>query len=166
MMEKLEILIVDSDPQLREIARDYAEILLHAQELNIETVSSAEEAFEHLQRVGGADIDVIVTGNDLPNMSATEMAAAIRDNKYLNEIPIIMCSGDSEFEKTKQDAIDSGVNLVLRQPYTKEQILEVYQEVLPPEAFTDNPQGTDSREFRRDIADDYDPDPDLAPEPL
>ena len=168
MMEKLEVLIVDQDPALRDVAKDYAQLLLHAEELNIETVSSAEEAFQKLMQSGGNDIDVIVTGGQLPGRSPAEMAEYIRGNKYLNETPIIMCTGDNDFETAKQTAMASGISMVLKQPYTKDQILEAYQEVLPPEAFTaGHPGGADSRHHRPDLVDHLDDDDmEHRPEPL
>lgn len=164
MLEKLHVLIVDDDPQVQGMTRDLSEMLLFAHELNIETANNAQEALMKLQRAGGNAIDVIVTDNSMPGMSGTEMAQQVRQNKYLNGIPIVMCTGDAEFERTKKVAIDSGVNVVLQKPYTAAQLKEAYQDVLPPEAFT-APSGTDSKSNKPNLVDTRDPDPGHHPEP-
>ena len=143
MMEKLHVLIVDDDPNNRDRIRDFSEALLFANELNIETVNNAQQALQKLQGVGGNEIDLIVTDNSLPGLSGAEMAQQIRKNKYFGGVPIVMCTGDPEFERVKKLALNSGVNMVMHVPHSAEELLETYKSVLPPEAFV-RPGGSDS----------------------
>lgn len=164
MIEKLNVLIVDDDDGQRQMVHDISELLLFANELNIETANSAQDALMKLQRAGGNDVDVIVTDNSMPGMTGTQMAQQLRQNKYLNGIPIVMCTGDAEFERTKNAALESGVRVVLQKPYTINQLREAYSEVLPPEALT-APSGADSKQNKPNIADTRDTDPGHHPEP-
>ncbi|MCB1593187.1 MAG: response regulator [Alphaproteobacteria bacterium] len=163
MMEKLHILIVDDDPAMREKIHDYSQALLFASDLNIETANNAQEALMKLQNAGGNEIDLVVTDNSMPGLSGAELAQRIRSNKYLNGIPIVMCTGDPEFERVKDIAINSGVNVVMHVPHSADDLLESYREVLPPAAFED-PMGGDSKAHKPDLVDTRDPDPGHTPE--
>lgn len=163
MMEKLHVLIVDDDPNNRERIRDFSEAMLFANELNIETVNNAEQALQKLQGVGGNEIDLVVTDNSMPGLSGAEMAQQIRKNKYFGGVPIVMCTGDPEFERVKDIALRSGVNVVMHVPHSADELLETYREVLPPEAFS-APGGADSKSHKPNIVDTRDPDPGHTPE--
>ena len=164
MMEKLHVLIVDDDPNNRDRIRDFSEALLFANELNIETVNNAQQALQKLQGFGGNNIDLIVTDNSLPGLSGAEMAQQIRKNKYFGGVPIVMCTGDPEFERVKKLALNSGVNMVMHVPHSAEELLETYKSVLPPEAFV-RPGGSDSKSHKPNIVDTRDPGPGHHPEP-
>lgn len=164
MLEKLDILIAHSDPKLRDEIVDKSQLMLYAAELNIETVNTAQEAMVRLHQVGGSDFDAIIMDGELGGMSGPQLAQALRNNKYLREIPIVMCSGDANFERAKKTALDSGVTVVLPNIHTVEQLENAYKEILPPGAF-DQPTGTDTKAFKPEL-NDHNTDHTPRPEPL
>lgn len=102
----LKVLIVDDDPDFLE----QAEIYLHREKefLDVETVTSAEEALELLEE---ENCEVIVSDYKMPQMDGIEFLKALRDRGY--DIPFIMLTGKGE-EEVASRAMNLGADRYLR----------------------------------------------------
>lgn len=90
-----------------------------AKELGMElvTVEDGKQAFETLQ--AGADVDLLITDMNMPNMDGIELTREVRKEEKWAQLPILMATTESE--QTQSDlARESGVTDFITKPFTKE----------------------------------------------
>ena len=99
------LLVDDSLPEIRLAQETLEQDHVH---LNLFAVRDGIEAIKYLhQRNGFANavhVDLILLDLNMPNMDGKEVLAAIRDDRKLNAIPIVIFSGSdasNEVEETK-----------------------------------------------------------------
>lgn len=83
------ILIVDDDPEFREVVR----LILHGLPLRVFEASDGREALDALR--SRADIELIVTDIDLPVMNGCDLYRAQRADPRLAHIPLVFLSGET-----------------------------------------------------------------------
>jgi CheY-like chemotaxis protein len=116
------VLLVDDEATLV----DLGERMLRSLGYQVTTRTSSIEALE-LFRARNADFDLVLTDMTMPNMTGAELARemlAIRP-----DIPIILCTGYSEF-MTEEKARDLGIRGYIMKPLTRKDIGKVIHEAL------------------------------------
>ncbi len=118
------VLVVDDEPQLRTIASH----MLTQLGYRVDTVSSGEEAVEHLRR---NDVDLVLLDMVMPaGMGGYETYIAVAAMKP--EQRVVICSGYSAHEDL-QKMRDAGVKRFLGKPYTLDQIGRTVRKALQKE---------------------------------
>ncbi|AGP40817.1 response regulator transcription factor [Sorangium cellulosum] len=82
------ILIVDDDPQIREMLST----MLEAVELAVVAVASAEEA---LERVRSAPFHLVVLDWNLPRMNGIELCRTLRQDPGLRDLPVLFLTANA-----------------------------------------------------------------------
>jgi len=108
---KARILIVDDDPQVRQL---HARL---AQSYGYET-ETASDGLEALAKLA-LDIDLVMLDGQMPNMDGFEVAERIRAQPGLAFLPIIMVTG-LEGEVEHRRALQSGINDFLHKPIDRD----------------------------------------------
>lgn len=102
--ESKSILIVDDSPSFR---RKIINLIRNAEW----QVSEANDGIEALAILNSVEKlpDIILTDAEMPRMDGYEFLAALRENKYLRRIPVIMTTSRTS-EILRQKAFDAGVS--------------------------------------------------------
>ncbi|WP_437936410.1 response regulator transcription factor [Sorangium sp. So ce341] len=82
------ILVVDDDPQIREMLST----MLEAVELAVVAVASAEEA---LERVRSAPFHLVVLDWNLPRMNGIELCRTLRQDPGLRDLPVLFLTANA-----------------------------------------------------------------------
>lgn len=114
------ILLVDDDPDCRQLVRDGIEQSAHGQLTNpIYEVSSGEEAMAFLQREGhhaGAPTPgLIYMDVEMPGMGGLETLRAIRADKRFADTVVVLLTGVTD-DGFKRRAMQLGVNSYTNKP--------------------------------------------------
>jgi len=110
-------LIVDDSRAMRVLL---ARILKEAGFEVLEAAHGAE-ALEQLRRGGGADLALVDC--NMPEMDGFEFARAVRSDRGLDGVRLLMVTTECEMEKVIR-ALESGVDDYIMKPFTKEVILD------------------------------------------
>lgn len=102
------VLVIDDDPIMRELAT------ARLAEAGYAAVS-AENGMDGLARLKASGADLVISDIDMPGMSGFEVVKAIRNDKALCEIPVIVITG-SEREDTIEQAFAAGATSFLAKP--------------------------------------------------
>lgn len=92
-----------------------------AAELKLELLTAVDgkEALECLR--GGADVDLLITDMNMPNMDGVELARQVRQLPQGASLPILMATTESERSQVDL-AQAAGVNDFISKPFTSEQL--------------------------------------------
>ncbi|MDA8163596.1 MAG: HEAT repeat domain-containing protein [Desulfobacteraceae bacterium] len=92
-----------------------------AAELKVELLTAADgkEALERLR--GGAQVDLLITDMNMPNMDGVELAREVRRLPHGAALPILMATTESERSQVDL-ALAAGVNDFISKPFTSEQL--------------------------------------------
>lgn len=82
------ILVVDDDPQIREMLA----VMLEAVELAVVAVASAEEA---LERVRSSPFQLVVLDWNLPRMTGIELCRTLRQEPGLRDLPVLFLTANA-----------------------------------------------------------------------
>ena len=115
-----------------EDSRDCAETLQIAFEalagVEVAICSSARNLWPILER-DGARIGAIVTDLHLSETNGLEIIRAIRADRRVSRIPIVMISGDSD-PRISQVALSSGASAYFAKPYSPSAVRKKLEELL------------------------------------
>ena len=120
MIEKNMILVVDDDPESRDILMR----LLTLSDYEVETVESGRDAVELLKR---AEFKLVLTDIVMPDMDGLELLSHVKSH-YPN-IPVIMVTGRASNE-SKNEALEKGAEGLILKPYTRNQLMTIVNETL------------------------------------
>jgi len=109
------ILIVDDNPQNRELLQAYLEVL------PCET-STANDGEEALASVRKSQPDIILLDIMMPRMSGFEVCRHLKNDPATRDIPIIMVTALNEVADIER-GVDSGTNDFLSKPFNKAELL-------------------------------------------
>ena len=120
MIEKNMILVVDDDPECRDILMR----LLTLSDYEVETVESGRDAVELLKR---AEFKLVLTDIVMPDMDGLELLSHVKSH-YPN-IPVIMVTGRASNE-SKNEVLEKGAEGLILKPYTRNQLMTIVNETL------------------------------------
>ena len=118
------ILFVDDEAMLAEMGKEILEGLGYRVTLEKDSLLALERI-----RTDADAFDLLVTDMTMPGLTGRELADKIRDIRP--DMPIIICSGYSEF-KTGEEAREAGFDGFLMKPYTKRMLAEVIRSAAGP----------------------------------
>lgn len=117
------VMIVEDDPIIRMILKKI--ILNHFPELHIEECENGREALSKVNE----SFKIIFTDNHMPLVSGMELVRALKKNKKLCKIPIIMVSVEGR-DKEIHKGMDLGVSGWVVKPFREAQIVEYMDQYL------------------------------------
>ncbi len=116
------ILFVDDEEQIGRMTKLMFENLGYS----VKTITSSKEAFEIFKEQPD-DFDIIITDQTMPGLTGMELAKQVL--KIRPDIPIILCTGFSEF--TSDDIIrKSGIAKLIMKPVVKKEIVDTVRVLL------------------------------------
>lgn len=80
------ILIVDDEPSLRELLKDFLQLAGHF-------VETAETGMDGLTKLRGGRFELVTLDVDMPSVSGLDVLRLIRRDPKLADIPVLMCTG-------------------------------------------------------------------------
>jgi two-component system chemotaxis response regulator CheY len=112
--ERRGALVVDDDPQVREMMKE----MLAVQNFDpIWEAKDGDEAFV-LLNLNAASLAIIVSDWEMPNLSGIELLRKIRTDRNLSHTPFLMVTSQTSLEHMKvQKAIESDVDHYLLKPF-------------------------------------------------
>lgn len=113
------VLICDDEPALRELVR----ISLDGPYQFVEA-DDGEESLEIARRVRP---DVVILDMMMPRRSGLEVLRAMREEKDLSDIPVIVLTAQPA---TRDQAVRAGADIVMVKPFEPEEIATAVEEVL------------------------------------
>ena len=116
------ILVIDDEEQLV----DMLKMRLRA---NGYEVIAAYDGEEGLRKAGEFKPDLIVLDIIMPKMAGSDVAAALKENKELSDIPIIFLTCLAEGAVGKQGGAKIGGNLFIAKPFEAEDLLSMIDSV-------------------------------------
>ena len=116
------IMVVDDEEAIVGLVENF----LKSSGYRVTTYSGGEEALDGL-RLNPADFDLVITDNNMPNLSGIQLAAEIA--KLKSEIPVILMSGDSCIS-LKKKAIALGLKGCIAKPFSLADIVDAVRKVL------------------------------------
>ncbi len=116
---KLNILLVDDSAAIRKILLR----TLSQAELPIAHVHEANDGLEALSILDAADINLVLSDVNMPNMDGLELLTKIRAKASLKSLPVILITTEGSQAKVLE-AVRLGANGYVRKPFTSEQIKE------------------------------------------
>lgn len=104
------VLLVDDDPQVRQLYRRYLE-----EEYTVRTADDGETALEEMD----TDVDVVLLDRRMPGLAGDDFLNAIRDQGY--DCPVAMVTAVNP----DLDILELGFEDYLVKPVTKKELLEL-----------------------------------------
>lgn len=117
------VMVVDDDPHLRVLLR---QMLAYR---GFEVIE-AEDGYDALDRVRSVHVDLIILDVMMPELDGVSTCAAIRRNKKLKDLPIIMLSGKVHNEAV-QEGLAAGANRYLFKPIPMKTLIAEIKACLP-----------------------------------
>jgi CheY-like chemotaxis protein len=118
MSERVRVLVVDEDPDVLAITREFLE---HEDDtLDVTTVQSAAGAVDRTAADSGA-VDVVVTDLSMPEMSGVELASAVHE--HAPDIPCVLYTAHDR--ETVEDEFDTTLSGLVRKRTGTEQYAEL-----------------------------------------
>jgi two-component system chemotaxis response regulator CheY len=92
-------------------------------------VVEAEDGFDALAKLSVAQIDMLITDLNMPNMDGLELIKKVREEGKHRFTPIVMLTTESSEEKKKAGR-EAGASGWIVKPFKPEQLLKVVKMVL------------------------------------
>ncbi len=92
-------------------------------------VVEAEDGFDALAKLSGAQVDMLITDLNMPNMDGLELIRKVREEGQHRFTPIVMLTTESSEEKKKAGR-EAGASGWIVKPFKPEQLLKVVKMVL------------------------------------
>jgi len=115
----LNVLIVDDSAAIRKIL----ERVLRHTDFQLGDVIEAGDGREALEKLNGANVGLILSDINMPNMDGLELLQRVKANNAWRTLPVIMVTTEGSQDKVMQ-AIQLGATGYIRKPFTAEQIKE------------------------------------------
>jgi two-component system, chemotaxis family, chemotaxis protein CheY len=110
----MKILIVDDDQTTRKL------LGLYVKSRGLEA-AYAENGLDALEKLGGGDINLVITDLNMPYMDGIEFVKTVRADSSRPGVPILMVTTESDLEE-RERAVNAGVNGFLTKPVSAEVI--------------------------------------------
>lgn len=117
------ILLVDDEPNLRELLRQMLE-------LGGFDVVEAEDGLEALEKLELVTPDIMILDVMMPNLDGVSLCKKLRAGTSFAGLPIIMVSGKTQ-QKAVQEGLAAGANQYLCKPITVQELLQSVRSLLP-----------------------------------
>ncbi|MEZ4591971.1 MAG: response regulator [Chloroflexota bacterium] len=126
---KNSILLVDDEPNLRELLRHMLEIGGYA-------VTEAGDGHEALDQLAEMTPDLMILDVMMPYLDGVSLCKQLRASAEFANLPIVMLSGKTQY-RAVQEGLAAGANRYLCKPITVDELIQTVREVLSaPAALT------------------------------
>ncbi|MCB1877631.1 MAG: response regulator, partial [Chromatiales bacterium] len=134
----MRVLVVDDNQTNRRILQEQ----LLAWKLDPTLVSSGAEAIGalHSAVARGNPFSLVILDQDMPNLSGTDVARAVRETKSLRKVPLIMMSSVGQLEQ--DDIVDPPIDCFIIKPVRQEKLLECIRRLSTPGVMQERPLET------------------------
>ncbi|MDR7273286.1 PAS domain S-box protein [Catenuloplanes atrovinosus] len=116
------ILVVDDEPDLREVVRR----MLGKSGYDVLIAADGHEALDRARAHDGS-IDLLITDIMMPEMSGTELAEKLRE--FRDGLPVLFMSGYAAPVLTEKGSLDPGT-VLLQKPFRKQELITAVENVL------------------------------------
>jgi len=120
-MIKLNILIVDDDPDIRNVLK---ELLSMEKNLSIDT---AENGLDALEKIKNGKYDLVITDIKMPVMDGIEFLKELR--KSFSDMPVVVMSAYAEFDSLVE-ALHLGAMNFIKKPFDFDEIVHIILQVI------------------------------------
>ncbi len=120
------ILIVDDSVSMRQMTN----MILSGAGYEVVQAVDGKDGLDKMS----ADIKVIITDYNMPNMNGIEFIKAVRTGTVNKSVPILMVTTESENEK-KQEGKSAGATGWITKPFDKDTLLQTIKKVADPLGF-------------------------------
>src|ERR1051325_6277115 len=117
------VLLVDDDPQVREVVR----INLEMEGYAVREAGNAEDGLAALEDEAP---DVILLDVMMPQVDGWEMLRRVQERHGVGAIPVVMFSGKVD-DETLADAVSRGAQAFIGKPFNPQQLIESTKQLLP-----------------------------------
>jgi DNA-binding NtrC family response regulator len=121
----LQLLLVEDDPDYRELLSDYLTSLGHS----VVEFSSAEEALRHVQESTEKPPSLVLTDLRMRHMSGMDLARALR--RVHPDLPIILMTAFGE-RQLPYDTIGLGRSSYVEKPFPLADLAKEIERMVPP----------------------------------
>lgn len=119
------VLVVDDDPNLRQILRAYVELEGHR-------VLEAGDASAARRALAQEPVDLVFMDVSMPGESGLALCQSIKDDPECQGIKVILLTGYGD-ESAWREGLRSGADLFALKPVNRERIKVLLDELLHPE---------------------------------
>jgi CheY-like chemotaxis protein len=125
---KATILVCDDEPHIVHVVA----AKLRNAGFEVETAADGQEA---LQRAKARRPDLIISDFQMPNMSGLELAARLRAEPALRDVPIVMLTARG-FAIEPAELASTGIRCVMAKPFSPREVLAAARKLLDAVAAT------------------------------
>ncbi len=93
-------------------------------------VLEAEDGVDALGKVGGKNIDLVITDINMPNMDGITLVKELRSAPEFKSTPILILTTESDQNK-RQEGRDAGATGWVVKPFDPDKLLQVINKVCP-----------------------------------
>jgi two-component system phosphate regulon response regulator PhoB len=120
------ILVVDDDPNVRQIMRQYIELEGH------QVVEAADASFAR-QALAQNNVDLIFLDVLMPGESGASLCHSIKEDPECKDIKVVLLTG-FDGERAWQQGLRSGADIFLVKPANRQRIKVMLEQLLPSES--------------------------------
>jgi len=122
----MRLMIVDDSPVMRSFVRRTLQIA----GLEMESCAEASNGAEALQKLAGAEVDLILTDINMPELDGEGLLRALRVDPELSKIPVVVVSTDST-EQRVDSLMALGARGYVKKPFQPERLSQVLTGIFP-----------------------------------
>ncbi len=122
-MTNKKVLFVEDSPTMRRI------IMNALQNIGFTDIIEAEHGMDALEKLNNADIDLVLTDWNMPEMNGEELVTKLRANSQYKSTPILMITTRGMKEDV-MSAVKLGVNGYMVKPFTPEVLKRKLETIL------------------------------------
>ena len=119
------VLIVDDSTSMRSVIKKIITISGFKMDQCYEA-GNGKQAMEILSKVW---VDIILSDINMPEMSGLELLTALKGDRLLQEIPVIIISTEGSDER-KKTALEMGAKEFIKKPFSPEYVKRVLYQVI------------------------------------
>ncbi|HAM72987.1 MAG TPA: response regulator, partial [Verrucomicrobiales bacterium] len=125
-MDKKRILIIDDEPSFTRMVR------LNLEKTGRFEVREENAATRALSVAREFKPDLVLLDVLMPSLDGGDVAAQLRRNSALKEVPIIFLTATVSARETEKQGLSSGGGLFLGKPISSDHLIQVIDQTLPP----------------------------------
>ena len=120
------ILVVDDDPNVRQILRDFIELEGH------QVIEAADASFAR-QALARNHVDLIFLDVLMPGESGASLCHSLKEDPECKDIRVVILTG-FDGERAWQQGLRSGADIFLVKPVNRQRIKVLLEQLLSPES--------------------------------
>ena len=119
------VLIVDDSTSMRSVIKK----IITISGFKMDQCYEAENGKQALEILSKVWVDIILSDINMPEMSGLELLTALKGDRLLQEIPVIIISTEGSDER-KKTALEMGAKEFIQKPFSPEYVKRVLYQVI------------------------------------